>query len=87
MGKGSREEMTVYTAWVAYLCTAVVVTAASSALADRWRIDHSPNVGRQGIWIMLAGALWPFLIIGVAQLGMLLVVARIGRGAASGHQC
>lgn len=63
--------ITIHSLGIGYLSAALAVAAAFSVFAG----GHSPAAGRQGIVILLAAALWPVMIVGVAQLGVLVIIS------------
>ena len=80
----------VYDVGSAYLCGGLVAAAALSVFADTYRSARFPDRGRQDIVILLAAALWPVVVLGVAQLGVLMVFARVtggGRARRPSYQC
>lgn len=57
-----------------YLCAALVAAAIASVYADAHRRPNAPGAERQWAVILLAAALWPVMIVGLAQLGVFAVV-------------
>ena len=68
-----------------YLCGWLVTTigalVAANGLSDRRR----PQLPTQGWLAVLAGALWPVLVVGVIQLIAIAVLARSMRTASVSH--
>jgi hypothetical protein len=54
--------------WTIYLCGWVTVSVAAFVVTDTFRVhDMSPGHGRAAL-ALVAGALWPVVLIGVVQL-------------------
>ncbi len=66
-----------------YAAVAFVVGAALFVFAEFQRAPGTPAPRRPGIWALVAGFLWPVLLIAFAQCGVLLAVGhRLGRATA-----
>lgn len=66
-----------------YAATALVIGAALFVLAEFRRAPGIPAPRRPAIGALVAGVLWPVLLIGAAQCGLILAVChRLGRAAA-----
>ena len=60
----------------AYLCLAMVCAAGTSVAVDAYRTGP-PVAGLRGwMWILLAGALWPVVVVGLVHLGAVIAIAR-----------
>jgi len=63
--------------WIAFYAALAMVTAtAVFLLADRLREPGVPTPHRPGRWAMVAGLLWPVLVVGLAQCGLIVIVRK-----------
>ena len=68
-----------------YLCGWLMTTIGTLAVADRLSSGDSPPMRvRVGVGVV-AGALWPVVIIGLVQLAAITLIARPSRTAAVRH--
>ena len=62
--------------FVIYAGVAISVAVITSAVTRHYRKTDSDNPVRWGSVAVLAGVLWPIILIGLAQLLILLVITR-----------
>lgn len=55
----------------------LLVATAASIFAGTYRTVDAPSRAWKGTLVMLAFGLWPVLVVGAAQLGLLLLVRRL----------
>ena len=68
-----------------YLCGWLITTIGTLAAADRLSSGDSPPMRvRAGVGVV-AGALWPVVIMGLVQLAAITLIARPWRTAAVRH--
>ena len=68
--------------WISlYAAVAVVVAVAAPMLAERLRTPGVPAPNNPSLYAVLAGLLWPVLLVGVAQWAAIAAVARRMRRA------
>ncbi len=70
--------------WQLYLCGALIAAASASVAADLFPEPGAPAATRAG-GIVLAGALWPVLLVGLLQFVGIGVFAQMIRSNASRH--
>jgi hypothetical protein len=63
-----------------YLCGVLVAAAGASVAADLFSERDAPSAARTGV-IVIAGALWPVLLVGLLQLICLGGLAKAVRSA------
>ena len=70
--------------WISlYAAVAAVVAIAAFMLAERLRSPGVPAPDNQSLYAVLAGFLWPVVLVGVAQWAVIAAVAgRMRRAAA-----
>lgn len=66
-----------------YALIAVVIAIAAWLISQRFLSYDPPGDITRGFWSIIAGALWPLVIVGVAQALLIRYVARRLRGAAT----
>ena len=62
--------------FIVYVCAALLFAGASTVFADQYWTADPPQGSQRLALIVLAGALWPILAVGLAQLLVIEVVAR-----------
>lgn len=65
----------------AYLIGAVVTATGALVVAESLGDGRMPRPRRRGSLAVLAGALWPVLLIGLVQLAAVAAVAKSMKGA------
>ncbi len=69
-----------------YAAVAVVAAIAVFLLADWLRMPGGPAPDEPGRYAVVAGLLWPVLVLGIAQWGLIaMVAARLRRRARPVH--
>jgi hypothetical protein len=58
-----------------YLVSAVVAAVAACMIGPHFQSDDPGDIAR-GIWSAIAGALWPLIVVGAAQILAVRYVAR-----------
>lgn len=61
---------------IVYVCATLVFAGASTLFADHYWTADPPQGAQRAALIALAGALWPVLAVGIAQLLLIEVAAR-----------
>jgi hypothetical protein len=62
--------------WQIYLYGAIIAAAGTSVAADLFSDDRSTPKVRVALTVV-AGVLWPLMLIGLLQLGCLSIVAKV----------
>lgn len=62
--------------WIVYSCTASLAAIGAFLGADWFRDRHLPAPDNPGLLALLAGLLWPLVIIGLAQLGCFVAIRK-----------
>ena len=73
--------------WMSLYATGVVVAAIAVFLLAGWlRVPGAPAPDNTGRYALAAGLLWPVLVLGIAQWGLIaMVAARLRRRARPVH--
>ncbi|MBV8787962.1 MAG: hypothetical protein JOZ00_14895 [Mycobacterium sp.] len=64
--------------WQIYLYGALIAAAGTSVAADLFSADHSSSKHHTGL-TLLAGMLWPVLLIGLLQFGCISILGKAMR--------
>lgn len=69
--------------WMATYAALAIVAAVAAFLIAEWnRVPNTPAPEGPGRYALLSGLVWPVLIVGVAQWGLIVAVqARMRRSA------
>lgn len=62
-----------------YLAAAMTFAAFFLAAADSIRTEHSPLPEHPWLYSILAGLCWPLVVVGLAQLGLIVAVRKMVR--------